>query len=149
VGNTVALKIDLVTATPDGSCKLLLVEMGPWPEKEETQNLQRLGQRVCDCITAVMHGVIAERYPQLAGAPVCIQVDSYSTPRWAVEALLAKLQNTVNTDGEIQRELNSGRFTSSILITHRWLDFDAELAKREAAKKRGLWQRLKNVARQK
>ena len=55
--------------------------------------------------------------------------------------MVAKAQNIVNTDAEIQQELKNGRFTSSILISHRWLDWAeldfAELAKWQAQKKRG------------
>jgi hypothetical protein len=149
VGKTIQAKIDFVTKMPEGGYKLVLVEMGPWPAAEKDQNLQRLGQRICDCVTAVINGIITQRYPALAGEAIRIQVDSYSTPRWDVETLLAKLQNMVNTSPEIQQELKSGRYTSSILITHRWVDFDAEYARREAAQKRGLWQRLKDLSGQK
>jgi hypothetical protein len=55
----------------------------------------------------------------------------------------------VNTTPEIQQELKSGRYTSSIHIVHHWVDFDAEYARREATKKRGWWQRLKDLSGQK
>jgi hypothetical protein len=44
---------------------------------------------------------------------------------------------------ELQQQLKSARFASSLPFAHRWIDFETELAKREAAQKRGLWQRLK------
>lgn len=140
---SIQTKIDLITKLPDGGCKLVLVEVGPWSDEEKDQKLHRLEQRICDCVTAVMNGMVAERYPETLGRAVTIQVDSYDTPRWDVEKLLARLQNTVNTSAEIQQQLKSGRFTSSILLMHHWVDAEAELAKREAAQKRGWWQRLR------
>lgn len=140
----VRVKIDLITNTPDGRCKLVLIEMGPWPSEQKEQNLHRLGLRIGDCVTAVVEGIVAQRFPATLGQPIIIQVDSYDTPRWDVEALLARLQNIVNTSAEIQAELKNGRYTSSILITQRWVDFNAEYARRGAGKKRSMWKRLKN-----
>lgn len=142
----IQVKIDLVTKLPEGGCKLVLVETGPWDDGEKEQQLQRLGQRISDCVTAVLNGHVAERYPATMGEPTTIQVDSYDTPRLDVDILVAKMQNALNASKEIQQQLRTARFTPSIRITHHWADFAAELAKREGAQKRGLWQRLKRWA---
>jgi hypothetical protein len=140
---TIQAKIDLITKLPEGGCKLVLVEMGPWNEEDKEQNLQRLGQRISDCVTAVIHGAVAQRYPATMGEPITIQVDSYDTPRLDVDILVAKLQNSFNASEDVQQQLREARFTPAIRLTHHWADSEAELAKRSAAQKRGLWQRLK------
>jgi hypothetical protein len=138
---TVQVKIDLVTKLPDGGCTLVLVEMGPWTGEEKNQNLQRLGQRIADCVTAVINGHVAQRYP--AGAPVTIQVDSYDTPRLDIDILLAKMQNAFNDSPEIQEQLRSARFASAILLKHHWSDVASELAKRRPTRR--LWRWLKQL----
>jgi len=143
VEKTVQVKIDLITMLPDGGCKLIFVETGPWGDDEKEQQLQRLGQRISDCVTAVHNGIVAERYPATMGQIITIQVDSYDTPRLDVDILVAKLQNSIGASEEIQQPLRAGRFTPAIRLTHRWVDTATELAKREAAPKDRLWQRLK------
>jgi hypothetical protein len=124
------VKIDLVTKRPDGGCTLVLVEMWPWTAEQKNQNMQRLGNRIASCLSAVINGQVARRYPVTKGVPLTIQVDSYDTPRLEVDILLAKMQNDFDKSPEIQGELRSGRFTSAILLRHRWSDFASELAKR-------------------
>jgi hypothetical protein len=57
--------------------------------------------------------------------------------------LLAKMQNEFDKSPEIQEELRSGRFTSEILLRHRWSDFAGELAKRRPSHR--FWRRLKRL----
>jgi hypothetical protein len=138
------VKIDLVTKPAEGGYKLILVEVGPWKEEGKEQNLRRLGQRISDCATTVLNGVVVQRYPATMGEPITIQVDSYDTPRLDVDILVAKLQNAINASDEIQQQLRAARFTPAIRVTHHWADFATELSKREAAQKGGLWQRLRS-----
>ena len=105
--------------------------------------MQRLGNRIAGCVSAVINGYVAQRYPATMGVPLTIQVDSYDTPRLEVDILLAKLQNDFDKSPEIQKELRSGRFTSVILLRHRWSDFASELAKRRPSRK--FWHRLKRL----
>ena len=139
------VKIDLITTRPDGGCTLVLVEMGPWTGKEKNQNLQRLGQRITDCVSAIINGHVAQRYPATRGVPVTIQIDSYDTPRLDVDILIAKMQNALNNSPDLQEQLRSGQFTSAILLQHRWSDFASELAKRRPG--RMFWRRLKRLVR--
>lgn len=76
---TIQVKIDFITKLPDGGCKLYLVEVGPWSDEEKAQNLHRLGQRICDCVTAIINGHIAQRFPATMGEPITIEVESYDT----------------------------------------------------------------------
>src|SRR6266576_2836697 len=98
---------------------------------------------VAGCVSAVINGHVARRYPATIGVPLTIQVDSYDTPRLEVDILLAKMQNEFDKSPEIQEELRSGRFTSAILLRHRWSDFASELMKRRPSHK--FWQRLKRL----
>lgn len=139
----IEVKIDLVTRLAEGGCKLILVEFGPWNGDEKQQNLRRLGQRISDCVTAALNGLVAQRYPATMGEPITIQVDSYDTPRLDVDILVARLQNAFNASEEIQQQLRMARFTPAIRVTHHWADSATELGKREVAGRSGLWQRFK------
>ena len=105
--------------------------------------MQRLGNRIAGCVSAVINGQVARRYPATIGVPLTIQVDSYDTPRLEVDILLAKMQNDFDKSPEIQEELRSGRLTSVILLRHRWSDFAGELAKRRPSHR--FWHRLKRL----
>jgi hypothetical protein len=136
---TVQVKIDFVTAMPDGGCRLVLVETGPWPEAEKQQNLERLAKRITDCFTAILNGFLAERYPVTAGKAITIEVDSYDTPRLEVDILVAKAGNALKASPEAQEELRRARFTPGITVLHRWSSVEKELAKRS------LWGRTKRA----
>jgi hypothetical protein len=135
------VRIDLVTKRTDGGCVLVLVETGPWTGDEKNQGLQRLARRITDCVSAVINGHIAAGYPATMGAPVTIQVDSYDTPRLDVDILLAKMQNAFDNSPDIQEELRLARFTSAIVLEHRWSDFVSELARRSPIRR--FWRYLK------
>jgi len=137
------VKIDLVTKQPEGDCTLVLVETGPWIGEQKNQDMQRLGNRIASCVSAVINGHVARWYPATMGVPLTIQVDSYDTPRLEVDILLAKMQNDFDKSPEIQEELRSGRLTSVILLRHRWFDFAGELAKRRPSQR--FWHRLKRL----
>src|SRR3979411_2657097 len=137
------VKIDLVTTRPTDRHTLVLVETGPWTEEQKNQNMQRLGNRIAGCVSAVINGHVARRYPATIGVPLTIQVDSYDTPRLEVDILLAKMQNEFDRSPEIQEELRSGRLTSAILLRHRWSDFASELAKRRPSHR--FWHHLKRL----
>jgi hypothetical protein len=137
------VKIDLVTKRPDGGCTLVLVEMGPWAGEQKNQNMQRLGNRIAGCVSAIINGHIAHRYTATMGVPLTIQVDSYDTPQLEVNILLAKMQNDFDKSPEIQEELRSGRFTSAIILRHRRSDLASELAKRRPSHR--FWHRLKRL----
>jgi len=140
---SIQVKIDLVTKRPDGGCTLVLIETGPWIGEQKKQNMQRLGNRIAGCVSAIINGHIGRRYPATMGVPLMIQVDSYDTPRLEVDILLAKMQNDFDKSAEIQEELRSGRFTSAIFLRHRWSDFASELAKRRPSHR--FWHRLKRL----
>src|SRR2546429_7911352 len=101
------VKIDLVTKRPDGGCTLVLVETGPWAGEQKNQNMQRLGNRLARCVSAVINGHVARRYPATIGVPLTIQVDSYDTPPLEVDILFAKMQHDVDKSPEIQEALQS------------------------------------------
>src|ERR1700716_1415520 len=88
------VKIDLVTKRPDGGCTLVLVETGPWIGEQKNQNMQRLGNRIAGCVSTVINGHVARRYPATIGVPLTIQVDSYDTPRLEVDILLPRCRTT-------------------------------------------------------
>jgi len=90
--------------------------------------MQRLGNRIAVWVSAVSNGHVARRYPATMSVPLTIQVESYDAPRLEVDILLAKMQNEFDKSPEIQEELRSGRFTSAILLRHRWFEFATELA---------------------
>lgn len=59
------VKIELVTKWPDGGCTLVLVEIGPWTAEQKNQNMQRLGNRIASCVSAVINDHVAQRYREI------------------------------------------------------------------------------------
>ena len=135
----VHLKIDYVTQMPDGSCRLVLVETGPWPDADKQAQLERLATRISDCFAAILNGFLAERFPQTKGKPIVVEVVSYDTPRLEVDILVAKAGNALQASPEAQEELRRARFAQSIRVEHTWSTFEKELAKRT------LWGRIKRA----
>src|SRR2546430_10517339 len=104
------VKIDLVTKQPEGGCTLVLVETGPWIGEQKNQNMQRLGNRIAGCVSAVLNGHVARRYPATISFPLTIPVDSSETPRLGVDLLLTQVQDEVGKYPGIQEGLPAGPF---------------------------------------
>lgn len=67
----------VVRDQPHGGWTLVLVEQGPWPEDDVTEQLRRLQDRLYACLDAVFEGQIAEKFPDSRGLPLMIQIDAY------------------------------------------------------------------------
>lgn len=75
------VSIDLVTKLPNGDFALTLVEQGPWDERATNGELERLQNRLFDCLEVVCSGALFQRYPEakMAGS-VVIRLHCYDTP---------------------------------------------------------------------
>lgn len=75
------VSIDLVTKLPNGDFALTLVEQGPWDERTTNRELERLQNRLFDCLEVVCSGALFQRYPEakMAGS-VVIRLHCYDTP---------------------------------------------------------------------
>src|SRR5438309_11711189 len=101
------VKIDLVTKQPEGGCTLVPVETGPWIGEQKNQNMQRLGNRIAGCVSAVINGHVARRYPATIGVPLTIQVDSCLPRRWELAFLLARFLNSSANPPQSRKDLRS------------------------------------------
>ena len=72
----------------------MLVEEGPWPEAEVTDQLRRVQDRLYGCLDAIIDGQIAEAYPDSANKPVEIRLDAYDVP----ETELSNLSNAFSAN---------------------------------------------------
>ena len=64
---------------------MVLVEEGPWPEADLDTNLQRLQERLYNCIDAAIEGKIADQFPESRGRPISLQLDAYNLPQEVAE----------------------------------------------------------------
>src|ERR1700682_2939915 len=125
---TIQVYIDLVSRERDGSCVLTLIEEGPWETDAIQANLGLLAKRICDCVTAVVNGQIAMRYPACAGQSIAIQVNSFETPREQVQILLDQLSQQFSQSQDIQAQLGDGHFAQSITLRQEWIDWATVIA---------------------
>lgn len=113
--------INLITETPEtGEFALILVENGPWPEKDADWNvcLSRIQKRIYDAIDIAIDGRLAAKYPDAKGRNVRVQIDS---PDWLPPALLklvAKIREHIEKEGtEYNIALKQSKFIHGIRLT--------------------------------
>ena len=72
-----SVTIDFVARTDDPDVwRLVFVEEGPW--EDIIAELQRVQDRLYDCIDAVMDGQLAARFPDTQGKTIIIRLDGYN-----------------------------------------------------------------------
>lgn len=76
--------IDFIARTDDpGVWKIVLVEEGPW--RDVTAELQRVQNRLYDCIDGALDGQLAAKFPEADGKTIILQLDGYNLPEDAVQ----------------------------------------------------------------
>lgn len=99
--------IDVLTYDPAGDrYKMILVEEGPWEAESSHDNLQRLHDRLYDCVYAAVDGHLASRFPESRGKDIVIQLDCYDTPAADVTALFERLRDHVAASAQLQSDMS-------------------------------------------
>jgi hypothetical protein len=92
--------------------KLVLVEQGPWADP--AHEMQRLQDRLYNCIDAVLDGQIAEKFPETKKERIIIQVDCYGVPEAEVAAFFARFSEGVFQITDYCEALKRSEQTSGI-----------------------------------
>ncbi len=125
---TIDLHVDLVTRAKDGAFVFTLIEEGPWDPPDVDVKLLALTGRISDCVTALINGRLAERFPASKGCPAVIQVNSFETPREHVASLLVSLQSQFTSNADIQQKIEADQFISSLSLRQQWVDWATVMA---------------------
>ncbi|HEX8323275.1 MAG TPA: hypothetical protein VF595_05105 [Tepidisphaeraceae bacterium] len=112
--------IDLITEMPDGSWVLVLIEQGPWAEVELHANLQRVQERLYNCVDVAIDGHLAKLYPESKGKAAVVRLDAYDTPDTPVRDFVGQFANHVRNTAQIQWDLNANGFVTSLHFEYRW-----------------------------
>src|SRR5882762_4983598 len=105
------VKTDLVTKQPEGGCTLVPVEPGPWMGEQKNQNMQRLGNRIARCVSAVINGQVA---PAVSGHDRCSADDSSRLLRYTATGS----RHFVGQDAERLRQIPGNPGRASVRATH-------------------------------
>jgi hypothetical protein len=96
-------RIDLITQRPDGTVVLIMVEDRPWDGGGE--QLARLQAKLNSYLEFALDGALTNRYPELKGKPLIIQLDCPEEPNQAVDDFLA-LANRVSAESGVRVLVN-------------------------------------------
>ena len=105
------VSIDLVTRLPSGDMALTLVEQGPWDEQTMNVQLNRLQDRLFDCLEVVRGGALFDRFPDARTAKaIVIRLHCYNTPSAECLSLFAAFEAHVQSsvpsgDKDAEREI--------------------------------------------
>ena len=107
--------IDLVTYKPDtDKFIIVLVEEGPWAENQVRDNLERLQDRLYNCVDVAVDGHLATKYPDSRGKGVVIRLDCYDTPETEVESFFSRFTGHIRQSDEIQHDIVAKGFVASL-----------------------------------
>ena len=113
------VKIDLVTEHPEtGVFAIILVETGPWPPGTEARELQRIQERLYDCVDVAVDGHLAAKYPDSRGRAIRIQLDTYDIPEQAIRPFFERFAKHVDTWSEVQQEIQAKQNVKSITFEY-------------------------------
>jgi hypothetical protein len=108
------LTINFVSRRGDGAIVLTLVEQGPWePDSVETE-LERVEQRLYDCLNVVLTGQFAARHPDAKGRPTVIVLDGFDLPEEPVRDFAKRFVQHITTWDELRQELQASEFTQAV-----------------------------------
>jgi hypothetical protein len=112
--------IDFITETPEtGEFALILVEDGPWPNKDANWNecLSRIQNRIYDAIDIAIDGHLAAKHPNSKGRSVRVQIDSPSGLPPALAKLVARMKEHIEKDAEYSKAIKQSRFVQNLRIS--------------------------------
>ncbi len=93
--------------------KMVLVEEGPWPGSIDDQ-LQRIQERMYDCIDAALDGKLAKRFPEAKGKNMVVQLDCYNVPKEEVKEFFDRFSKGVLVIDEYREALKQNQFVKNI-----------------------------------
>jgi hypothetical protein len=89
--------IDRVARDPSGTIVLILVETRPWGGSP--RRLRELQDRLNACYAYISTGQLAERFPEAAGSPLKIQLDTLEPPDAETQQVLAEVERSLHEEG--------------------------------------------------
>ena len=119
------VKLDLITERPDGTFVMYLVEQGPWTA-EPTSHLCAIQERLYDYFDVAVGGHLANLYPDSAGRPVVIRVDSYDTPKHKVADFVQHFSGVIANSSEHQNAIRRSPHLASLTFECEEKDLGAE-----------------------
>ena len=93
---------------------LHLVEEGPWPENELTDNLYRVQDRLYTTFEGLVEGQIAEQYPATAGHDFRIEVDFIGDCPARLRELVAGFHELINRDPIYTEQVRDSRSVGTV-----------------------------------
>jgi hypothetical protein len=108
------LTINFVTRRGDGAIVLTLVEQGPWEPAAVAAELERVEQRLYDCLDVVLTGQFAARHPDAKGKPTVIVLDGFDLPDEPVRAFAKRFVEHIANWEELREALRTSEFTHSV-----------------------------------
>jgi hypothetical protein len=90
-------KIDLVTQRPDGTVVLIMIEDRPWDGG--TERLAQLQAKLNSYLEFALDEALTNRFPELKGRPLAIQLDCHEAPTRAIDDFLASANSMLNANG--------------------------------------------------
>lgn len=108
------LTINFITRRGDGAIVLTLVEQGPWDESAVAAELERVEQRLYDCLNVVLGGQLAARHPDSKGQPIVIVLDCFDLPEEPLRDFAREFVERVTNWDALREELKTCDYTSSV-----------------------------------
>jgi hypothetical protein len=108
------LTINFVTRRGDGAIVLTLVEQGPWEPATFSAELERVEQRLYDCLNVVLTGQFAARHPDAKGKSTVIVLDGFDLPEEPVRAFAKRFVEHIASWEELREALRTSEFTRSV-----------------------------------
>lgn len=93
---------------------MVLVESGPWDEREVESNLRRIQARMYDCVDAALEGRLADRFPDSRGQNVVVRLDGYDLPEAAVRDFFERFASAALQLPDYAAALESSTAVSSL-----------------------------------
>lgn len=89
--------VDVITQTPTGEWKLIIVEDGAWDGSPE--RLSKLQQKLNNYLSFALDGQLVRLYPEAQGHKVAIQIDCYRQPDDDTLSFLESARERMKADG--------------------------------------------------
>lgn len=103
----------IVSENSNNEWKMVIVEEGDWFGDIST-HLNRIQDRLYECIDAALDGQLAEKYPDSKGKDIVIQLDCYNAPQQEILDFFNRFSEMVMSLPDYSNALKNSRLVKSI-----------------------------------
>ena len=117
--NSDSVRVNLINRRPvDEAYVLVLVEDGPWPEREVLDNLRKVQSRLMQTVDAVIDGSFGRQFPESRGKHFVIRLNTYGIESEELDLFFTRFAAWIKKSENVARGVEDGTTIRSLHLVY-------------------------------